>query len=191
MLSALPHPTLKIVRERCGALDAFPSIATVPPPVHTATSVHICAPREEIFALVSDLTRWPDLLPHYRWVKILGHEQGRQIVHMSARRTGIPISWVSAYEAHAQDLELRFEHREAWTKGMRVIWTLTPTRDGTRVEIVHDLTFRVKGLGWFVEPIIGGFFIGNIAQKTLNTFKRILEEGAAKTGSKKETEVKH
>ena len=29
---------------------------------------------------------------------------------------------------------------------MKVIWTLTPTRDGTRVEIVHDLKFRVRAL---------------------------------------------
>ena len=58
---------------------------------------------------------------------------------------------------------------------MKVVWTLTPTRDGTRVEIVHDLSFRIPILGWLVEPIISLFFIDHVANKTLATFKQILE----------------
>jgi hypothetical protein len=62
---------------------------------------------------------------------------------------------------------------------MDVIWTFTPTRDGTRVEIVHNLKFRVPLLAWLVEPIIGRFFIENIANKTLATFKQHLESEIA------------
>ena len=58
---------------------------------------------------------------------------------------------------------------------MKVVWTLTPTRDGTRVEIVHDLAFRIPLLAWLAEPIIGGFFIENIASRTLAAFKQLLE----------------
>jgi ribosome-associated toxin RatA of RatAB toxin-antitoxin module len=130
--------------------------------------------------MVSDLSRWPELLPHYRYIQFLGKDQGRNIVRMAAvRYPGIPISWVSAYEADAQRLELRFEHLRKWTKGMRVIWTLNPTRDGTRVEITHNLKFRIPMLAWIVEPIVGGFFIENIAAKTLKTFKEILERDEA------------
>ena len=95
---------------------------------------------------------------------------------MAATRSGIPISWVSAYDADRTALELRFEHLQKWTKGMRVIWTLTPTRDGTRVEIIHDLHFRIGALQWLAEPIIGGFFIEHVANQTLRTFKEILEQ---------------
>lgn len=144
--------------------------------MHTGTSVVIKAPREQIFTLVSDLARWPELLPHYRYIKFRGVDvQGRSLVQMSARRGALPITWFSAYRADTRRLELHFEHLRAWTKGMRVVWTLTPTRDGTRVEIVHDLHFRVPLLAWLAEPVIGGFFIENIASKTLNTFKQILE----------------
>jgi ribosome-associated toxin RatA of RatAB toxin-antitoxin module len=147
--------------------------------VHTASSVHILAPREEIFAVVSDLARWPELLPHYRSVTFQGRQNGRDIVHMAATRSGIPISWVSEFDADRTALELRFEHLTKWTKGMRVIWTLTPTRDGTRVEIIHDLQFRVAALQWLAEPIIGGFFIEHVANKTLQTFKALLEQQSA------------
>jgi hypothetical protein len=126
--------------------------------------------------VVSDLARWPERLPHYRFVRFTGKDPGgRDVVQMSARRSGLPITWFSAYEADVQRMELRFEHLRAWTKGMRVVWTLTPTRDGTRVEIIHDLIFRIRPLAWFCEPIIGGFFIENIATKTLETFKALIE----------------
>ncbi len=147
--------------------------------MHTASSVHILAPREEIFAVVSDLARWPELLPHYRSIEFLAKQNGREVVRMAATRSGIPISWVSEFDADRNALELRFEHLQNWTKGMRVIWTLTPTRDGTRVEITHDLHFRITALQWLAEPIIGGFFIEHVANKTLNTFKELLERQTA------------
>lgn len=146
--------------------------------MHTGESILIKVPREKIFAVVSDLGRWPVLLPHYRSVTFLAKESGRDIVRMAASRSGLPISWVSAYEADPVSLELRFEHLRHWTKGMQVVWTLTPTRDGTRVEIVHELDFRIRSLAWLAEPVIGGFFIGNIARKTLRAFKQVLESAA-------------
>ena len=151
--------------------------------MHTATSIFIRAPRERIFEMVSDLSRWPLLLPHYRFVKTLKEESpqtgSRQIVRMAATRDGIPISWVSAYEADRDLLQLRFEHLRAWTRGMKVVWTLEPEADGTKVEILHDLNFRSPWLAWVAEPVLGTFFIENIANKTLRTFKRLLETPAS------------
>jgi len=146
------------------------------PALHTGNSVHIRAPREKIFALVSDLHRWPELLPHYRYVRTLNPGEKGSIVEMAAFRSGVPISWVSEYWADERALELHFLHLRKWTKGMKVVWTLTPTRDGTRVEIIHDLRFRVPMLAWLAEPIISGFFIENIANKTLAAFKAHLEQ---------------
>lgn len=143
--------------------------------MHTATSIHIAAPRERIFATVSDLARWPELLPHYRYIRTLGSGEKGSIVQMAATRSRIPISWVSEYWSDPRALELHFLHLQRWTKGMKVVWTLTPTRDGTRVEIVHDLRFRIPPLAWLAEPIIGGFFIEHIAGQTLATFKSQLE----------------
>jgi len=144
--------------------------------VHTGNSVLIKAPREQIFALVSDLSRWPELLPHYRYIQKTGSGEKGDIVIMAATRSGIPISWTSEYWTDENNLELHFLHLKKWTKGMKVVWTLTPTRDGTRVEIVHDMHFRVPILAWLAEPIIGRFFIENVANKTLATFKQYFEK---------------
>ena len=94
---------------------------------------------------------------------------------MAATRSGIPISWTSEYWTDENHLELHFLHLKKWTKGMKVVWTLTPTRDGTRVEIVHDMHFRIPFLAWLAEPVIGRLFIENVANKTLATFKQYLE----------------
>jgi hypothetical protein len=134
----------------------------------------IQAPRERIFEMVSDLGRWPERLPHYRYVRFLGKEGARDIVAMSARRGCVPVSWVSAYEADREKLELHFEHLRKWTKGMVVTWTMAPAEGATRVEIVHTMRFRVPWLAWFAEPIITGF-IEAIACKTLAVFKQHLE----------------
>ncbi|MGB8168995.1 MAG: SRPBCC family protein, partial [Chthoniobacteraceae bacterium] len=61
--------------------------------MHTASSIQIKAPREQVFAMVRDLARWPEWLPHYRRIEFLGAGQRGQIVEMAAMRSGIPISW--------------------------------------------------------------------------------------------------
>ena len=149
--------------------------------MHTGQSILISAPREQIFETVRDLAKWPDILPHYRRVQFTGQPSDRRVVEMAATRTGIPISWTSEFWTDEQNLELHFLHLKKWTKGMKVIWTLTPTRDGTRVEIVHDLKFRVRALAWLLEPIIGEFFVGHVAGRTLARFKEHLEDGVNET----------
>lgn len=133
--------------------------------------------------MVSDLARWPERLPHYRYIHFFEKTPRGVVVEMAAKRSGIPIAWRSEYWSDARALELHFLHLAKWTKGMKVVWTLTPTRDGTRVEIVHDLRFRIPLLAWLVEPIIGGFFIDHIARQTLATFKAHLEGTAENTES--------
>jgi ribosome-associated toxin RatA of RatAB toxin-antitoxin module len=156
--------------------SADPHVPHFHRPLHTGNSIFIKAPREEIFAMVSDLARWPELLPHYRYIQKLGAGEKGQIVRMAATRSGIPIAWTSEYWTDPGALEMHFLHLKKWTKGMKVVWTLTPTRDGTRVEIVHDMDFRVPFLAWLAEPIIGRFFIESVANRTLAAFKQHLEK---------------
>jgi hypothetical protein len=47
------------------------------------------------------------------------------------------------------------------------------------VEIVHDLAFRLRFLQGLAEPIIGGFFVEPIANRTLAKFKELLEPHTA------------
>jgi ribosome-associated toxin RatA of RatAB toxin-antitoxin module len=132
-------------------------------------------PRYAIFETAADLSRWPEFLPHYRSIEYLERSPDHNIVRMSAVRTGIPVSWVSEQWIDRKNMEVRFHHLKAFTKGMKVVWTLQQMPDGVRVRIVHDLAFRVKALAPIADPIIGGFFIHYIAGQTLDHMKRYLE----------------
>ena len=143
--------------------------------MHTGNSILIRAPREQVFETVRELERWPEILPHYRSVRFTNETRDHRVVEMAALRSGIPIRWTSEFWTDDGHLELHFLHLSKWTKGMKVVWTLTPTRDGTRVEIVHDLRFRVPALAWLAEPVIGQVFISHVAGKTLEAFKAHFE----------------
>jgi ribosome-associated toxin RatA of RatAB toxin-antitoxin module len=143
--------------------------------MHTATSIIIHAPKMEIFATAANLELWPTILPHYRYIRYLERGENRNIVVMAATRSGIPISWTSEQVVDRDNFEVRFHHLNAFTKGMRVVWSFKETAAGTLVEIVHDLQFRVRALAPVADRIIGGFFIHHVAGQTLRCMKAHLE----------------
>jgi ribosome-associated toxin RatA of RatAB toxin-antitoxin module len=147
--------------------------------MRTSNVITIKAPTEAIFAVASDLARWPDYLSHYRYNRFLSPMPWGGIVKMSAVRTGIPTTWISVYRIDTERRQLHFEHlRSAFnaTKGMIVVWTFTETPEGVQVEITHDLELRWPLIGGFVgKYIVGVFFIHHIATKTLAGLKRKVE----------------
>jgi hypothetical protein len=94
---------------------------------------------------------------------------------MAATRSGIPISWTSEQIIDREKIEVRFHHLKAFTKGMFVVWTFKETPAGVLVEIAHDLNFRIHTLAPLMDPIIGDFFIGHVANRTLRCMKAYLE----------------
>jgi hypothetical protein len=130
---------------------------------------------EKIYAMTSDLTRWPELLPHYRRVRWLSGGPNHGIIEMAARRSGIPISWISEFHRDPVKPALIFRHLAAFTKGMEVRWIYSQESEGVRVTIEHDLAFRWPFLAPLAEPIIGNFMIDWAAPRTLATFKQLLE----------------
>jgi ribosome-associated toxin RatA of RatAB toxin-antitoxin module len=139
-------------------------------------TITILAPQEKIFTTAANLEQWPKILPHYRYIRYLERGPERNIVKMAAVRDGIPISWISEQVIDPSRPEIRFQHLSAWTKGMVVVWSFSPLEDGIKVTISHDLNFRIPLLAPIAEPIIGGFFIDNIAAKTLRHLKLHLEK---------------
>jgi ribosome-associated toxin RatA of RatAB toxin-antitoxin module len=144
--------------------------------MHKTNSIIIRAAKQAIFETAADLEAWPRILPHYRYIRYLERGATRNIVVMAAARSGIPISWTSEQIVDREKLEVRFHHLKAFTKGMRVVWTFNDAAAGVLVEISHDLQFRVPALAPVANPIIGDFFIHNVASKTLRCMKTHLEK---------------
>lgn len=165
---------------RCGAFGKVYSVRRFArhdrSPMHKSNSIIMQAPREKIFETAANLELWPQILPHYRYIRYLKRAPNRNVVVMAATRSGIPISWTSEQIIDREQLEVRFHHLKAWTKGMRVVWTFKETVAGVRVEIVHELSFRVPSLAPIADIIVGDFFIHHVANETLRCMKLYLEE---------------
>ncbi len=146
--------------------------------MHKVNSIVMHAPKMAIFETAANLELWPKILPHYRYIRFLERGLNRNIVVMAAQRSGIPIKWTSEEIIDPERVEIHFHHLKAFTRGMHVVWTFDERADGVMVTIAHDLNFRVKILAPIAEKIIGDFFIGNVANKTLRCMKQYVEARA-------------
>jgi len=144
--------------------------------MHKENSILIKAPRDRIFEAAADLSQWPRILPHYRWIRYVEKLPRKNTVVMGAMRGWIPIQWTSEQEIDYDRCEVRFHHLKAFTKGMDVVWTFKETNEGVHVKIAHELKPSIPLIGSIITDwIIGSFFIHSIAGKTLHHMKNYLE----------------
>lgn len=144
--------------------------------MHKENSIVINAPRARIFETASDLSQWPRILPHYRWIRYIEKGPNKNRIVMAARRGLVPIQWTSEQIIDREKTEVRFHHSKAFTKGMDVVWTFTETSEGVEVKISHDLKPTIPLIGRFIaESIVGDFFVHYIANRTLSHMKLYLE----------------
>jgi ribosome-associated toxin RatA of RatAB toxin-antitoxin module len=134
-----------------------------------ANEITIAASPERIFERASDTPHWPQMLPHYRYVRVLDSDGKRRVLEMAARRGKIPVRWRAEQIDDPAKPQIFFRHLGGWTRGMRVYWRFTPLHNGkTRVRIDHELSSPLA-------PFIGKFFIDPIATRTLARMKELCE----------------
>jgi uncharacterized membrane protein len=154
--------------------------------MRTVDRIRVHAPFTRVFAAASSVARWPSILPHYRWVRLL--DDG--LVEMAAWRPfggGLikyPTWWVSEMTIDRPAGEIHYRHVRGITRGMDVVWRLVEDSDeragNVDVEIVHTWS----GPTWpligklAANLVIGPVFIHAIASRTLAGIKRYAENGA-------------
>lgn len=150
--------------------------------VRSEISIWIDASPERVFPLVADLDRWPERLPHYRFVRVIERRGGATRAAMSARRGAIPVFWEAVQTPDPGSGRIHFRHVGGITRGMEVLWTLESEAGGTRARIVHELDLRWPLVGRFVaERVIAPGFIEPIAARTLRRFKALAEAPGARS----------
>ncbi len=135
----------------------------------------MAAPADACLRVAADVERWPEILPHYRYVRFDrkdGFGQGR--VEMSAwREFGGPLRWptrwVSEMHLDKDAPAVHYRHVDGITRGMEVTWAFQARARGTHVRLTHTW----DGPDW---PLIGRFawrhviaphFVSFIASRTL------------------------
>jgi ribosome-associated toxin RatA of RatAB toxin-antitoxin module len=136
----------------------------------------IAAPAARIFDLAADVERWPERLPHYRYVRRLADPNGERRFAMGARRGPIPVRWEATQRQLPDQGVIEFTHTGGVTRGMEVAWRLIAGPEATRVEIEHELRLGWPLIGGFAaERVIGPQFIEPIARQTLRRIKALAE----------------
>jgi len=149
--------------------------------MRTVDRSRIAAPFDRVFTAASTVTRWPDILPHYRWVRML--DEG--LVEMAAWRpfglVKYPTWWVSEMTIDRPAGEIRYRHVRGITRGMDVVWRLVEDGGGSGGAVDVEIVHTWEGPRW---PLIGGLaanlvigpiFIHGIASRTLAGIKHAAE----------------
>jgi Polyketide cyclase / dehydrase and lipid transport len=145
--------------------------------VNSVMRVQMDAPFERICRLAADIERWPEILPHYRYVRrVATRGDGSREFAMGARRGFIPVAWRATQQPLLDERRIEFHHTGGVTRGMNVAWRFAPAGDGWDVSIEHELDLAWPLIGRFAaEHVIAPHFIDAIAGRTLRTIKRIAE----------------
>ncbi|CAN5781441.1 hypothetical protein BH20CHL8_BH20CHL8_08570 [soil metagenome] len=136
----------------------------------------IDAPYERIFALAANVERWPQILPHYRYVRPVNDPNGERRFAMGARRGPIPVTWEAIQRPLPEERRIEFVHTGGVTRGMWVAWRFEERDGGVDVSIEHRLDLRWPLIGELVaRTVIGPQFIEAIAGRTLRRVKALAE----------------
>lgn len=142
----------------------------------TVDELLVRAPAQTCFRVAADVERWPEILPHYRWVRFREKRGfGRGLVEMAAWRPfggplRYPTWWVSEMLARPEEPLITYAHVQGITRGMDVRWEFEErSPDRTLVRIVHEWSGPAWPLiGRFAaDRVIGPKFVSAIAQRTL------------------------
>jgi hypothetical protein len=149
--------------------------------MRTVDRISIRGPMEGVFQAATEVERWPEILSHYRWVRILERRRGDALVEMAAwrpfGRLRYPTWWVSVMSVDQAAAEIHYQHVRGITTGMDVVWQLAPSPEGTEATIVHEWSgprwplVGSAAASWVIGPV----FIHGIASRTLAGIKRHVE----------------
>lgn len=155
-------------------------MVTKPPSMmHTENRIEIHGDLRRVFQLAAQVEKWPTILPHYRWVRVLQRKKRRTTVEMAARRGRIPVTWTAVQEVFPYQ-RITYKHIKGFTTGMGVIWSFNEVQGTVQVAITHDFSLAWPVIGRFVSKyIVGAFFVKSIASRTLHHLKQTAESGEA------------
>lgn len=150
-------------------------------PMRIVDEIVTSAPPDLVFEVAADVERWPEILPHYRYVRMLERAPLGGTVEMSAWRPfrwfRWPTWWTSQMRIDPEARDVHYRHVRGVTTGMNVVWQVRAVEKGTHINLVHEWT----GPSW---PLIGReaarviilpVFVHRIASLTLAGVKREAE----------------
>src|SRR5205809_6669092 len=110
--------------------------------MHTVDQIAIGAPMDRVFQIASDVERWPEILSHYRWVRVLDRHASGGTVEMAAWRPfgalRYPVWRVSEMTVDGAAREIRYLHLRRITQRMVGVRRRVRGPAGLDAQVAHD-----------------------------------------------------
>ena len=148
--------------------------------METNTALTIRGDLDLIYSYAAGVERWPDILPHYRSVRIIEQGERVRLVNMHCvREFGVlhwPCKWRAWQELRPEEGRILYSHVSGPARGMEVEWLLKRMPDGVLTTIRHWVNSnRHSWARFYWNRIIGPVFVQAIATQTLTTIKQLVE----------------
>ncbi len=136
-------------------------------------SIEINAPVKSVFALVSDLDRYPDFIPGVTEVVAMDEKKSQ----WKAEAMGIPVSWAAEFTKWSEDEEIAWESYDGVKNAGS--WILQSMDEGgTKLTFVmeYELPNSMGFLGSFLDQ---GLLVGELEKRVgqgLRTIKELAEK---------------
>ncbi|MFF5801903.1 aromatase/cyclase [Streptomyces sp. NPDC012746] len=125
----------------------------------TEHEINVCAPADLVYALVADVTRWPETFPPTVHAEVVEREGDAELIRLWATANGTAKTWTSRreHDAAARTVTFRQERSQHPVGGMGGAWVVEPvSATSCRVRLLHDFhaaTDDPADLDWISQAV--------------------------------------
>lgn len=129
------------------------------PRTETEHETLVQAPADTVYALIADVTRWPQTFPPTVHAEVVERDGDRELIRLWATANGTAKTWTSRREHDPAHLKVTFrqERSQHPVGAMGGAWIVEPlTADSCRVRLLHDFhaaTDDPADLDWIRQAV--------------------------------------
>lgn len=144
---------------------------------YTESNVIIHADAKEVYNIVKDVCKWPEIFPPCKCVKILKEEDQRIEIELTAITRKKEFSWKSEriYDDKNRTVFFRQFEPAKPLKFMTGKWIVEESNGNSLVKLTHEFDVNVKYFKRLLSFIARVFFIDTNSERELNGLKLYLE----------------
>jgi ribosome-associated toxin RatA of RatAB toxin-antitoxin module len=132
---------------------------------------------KEVYGLVEEVGRWPEIVENVGDVKVLGMEARKKVVEMATRGGMLPLKMTALQESLPAERRILFSHIKGVMKGVEVEWTFNEVRLKDKGLVLVNVTHDFKNMSSARAYFLNRFFIQKRTETMLVRLKEVVEAG--------------
>ena len=143
----------------------------------TQNKIAVVGSLEEVFGLIEEVGRWPEIVEDVGDVKVLGMEARKKVVEMATRGGVLPLKMTILQESFPAERRIIFSHIKGVMKGVEAEWSFGEVRLKNKGLVHVSVTHDFKNISSTRAYVLNRFFIQKRTEKMLLRLKEMVEAG--------------